>query len=1029
MEETDREVELFLTRHKALNDKQTYSHVSMIPPTGKIQIKPSEKEDFWTLYCDRLYAKKDAFVSGIAEHPERSNREQCIPVFVDVDIKISASQKIESEPGSEPEDEKKEQKRNSLYTREQVMEVIRAYQLQLQKIIFQYKPEHGICFLLEKPCPTQRLDGTISHGFHLHFPYTFMSQINQDMHLIPHVKTYLDEHHTFSSLHIEPAGSVIDKSSTKQQWLLYGSKKAKSKYFYQVTRIYNDSLSEITLDQALKDFEFINYNTEQAHDVVDRTRLDYYLPRVLSICAIGKHPVRVKEGLEIITQSSLKRAVDCKVDRKECSLPVTERMKHANELVSMLNTARSDDYQSWLDIGWILYTFGDGCQEAYDIWESFSRQTSKGNFQRERCIDYWKHMEARWDNPLKSLRIMAKIDNPAKYNEYDRRQAEGSVKQVITYGGHYDIAIMLQRKFPEEFVCADPRANLWYRYEKHRWIPDSTGVTLSRRISEDIVVIFRKQWKGIHRIYGEEDGAEVLISDDDEKKLKCISKIIAKLKDSGYKKGVLSECKGVFYNENFLRVVNRNPKLIHFTNGVLDLTRGQADPKSIIGFREGRYSDMISMSTGYDYKEYTYDHPEVVELEEILTQIFPDRNLYTYFIEYCAELLEGGNKHKQFLVHTGIGDNGKSLVMELLGMALGDYMKVVPTTAITAKSKDGAGNATPQWENIEGLRHVIFQEPSKNDAINVGALKELSGNDKFYKRDLYKSGENVDILFKLGLICNHLPIIAFSDRALWSRIRVLPYESRFPADPSEVPPTLEEQRKKKIFPRNNNLRDNFQRLRQVFMWMLVETYKRIQYHGLSSFPEKVLQANNKYQLDNDVYYQFFVEKLIMEEKASISTKDLYDVFTMWFKKAQNYRTLPSKTDLVDELNGNRKYHLSEPIRGKWHGLRERTPEDDMKEDIIAKEEDEKKKGEADKKETKEEKEEEEQNEMKEEKEEEEPKEKEEEEVKGGYTAPPSPVVYQPSSPAPKPKPKPTLSVSRSQEEEEGPVRRLLHPRK
>ena len=73
-------------------------------------------------------------------------------------------------------------------------------------------------------------------------------------------------------------------------------------------------------------------------------------------------------------------------------------------------------------------------------------------------------------------------------------------------------------------------------------------------------------------------------------------------------------------------------------------------------------------------------------------------------------------------------------------------------------------------------------EPNEDEMVNSGIFKTLTGNDKYYARDLYESGRQAKEyrpMFKFVFICNKLPKLRYSDQATWNRIRVIPFESTF----------------------------------------------------------------------------------------------------------------------------------------------------------------------------------------------------------------------------------------------------------
>ena len=72
------------------------------------------------------------------------------------------------------------------------------------------------------------------------------------------------------------------------------------------------------------------------------------------------------------------------------------------------------------------------------------------------------------------------------------------------------------------------------------------------------------------------------MEDDEESDIKQIlnnrvsncSKVIIKLKDSGYKDKIMKECKELFYDEKFKEKLDDQRNLVGFENGIYDLNKG-----------------------------------------------------------------------------------------------------------------------------------------------------------------------------------------------------------------------------------------------------------------------------------------------------------------------------------------------------------------------------------------------------------------------------------------------------------------------
>jgi hypothetical protein len=150
-------------------------------------------------------------------------------------------------------------------------------------------------------------------------------------------------------------------------------------------------------------------------------------------------------------------------------------------------------------------------------------------------------------------------------------------------------------------------------------------------------------------------------------------------------------------------------------------------------------------------------------------------------------------------------------------------------------------------------RIVAVQEIGEREVINTGILKEFSGNDRLYYRGLYKESESNVPLFKLLFIQNKNPNLMTTDKAVWNRVRVVPFNTEFVEDLSEE----EEQntsKKKMIKDFKFSLED-----KQAFLHLLFQLYKK----GYDSYtPEIVLIATKQTEMRNNEVLSFMTENYI-----------------------------------------------------------------------------------------------------------------------------------------------------------------------
>lgn len=883
--------EFLLSRKKAVNGQSVI--VSQDEPFGNFNISRKDQEEFWKLYCDLL---ENGIHLSLAEKPDN-----VCPLLNDTDIKVQYI------PDYHKLDEK-------LYEQSHIKNVVKIYQKNLKTKFRNYKPKHGICFVLEKDHPTLNdCKNLINHGFHLHFIHSFLKKCDIEEVILKSVKSEVDEFELFSDIGVEESGKCIDNITSKY-WLMYGSKKKGSNKYYKISKIYDENLNEITLEEALSEFKL--YDTDGDIIPLNKDNFNYHLPRIMSVSSENKEILILKDEFqgfgkrELKPINSIKKVIE--------NVPVQQMLKNARELMKLISPSRADNYNEWMEIGWILNYVSEGSSEGFDLWNDFSSKTSKpGNYSETECLYQWNKMKDH-NNPktIASLYHYAKADNPEEYKKLQTKKNEALIQNAFLNKGHYSLANWLYEHYKDEFVCASIEKNIWYQFKDHRWHQTTQGVELRKKISNHLrneVMLFRQKVclemsKVPENYYDNEEDDD----DENDKKsnkkskkdkdlqdeLKSINQLLGKLEENSFKSGIMKECQELFYKEDFLNKLDQDINLLHFTNGVLDLKE--------LCFRPGKQSDYISLSTGYDFKEnFTHDDIEIMEAIDHLEKTFPNKELREYFIEYCASLLKGGNFNKTFVVMTGSGDNGKSINIDMIYNILGEYAKPLPTSLIFGK-RTQSSSATPELACINGIRFAALQESSEKDTINNGILKELTGNDKISVRALFKEQTTFKPQLKLCLICNKLPKITADDPATWDRLRVLPYEASFPKDATKVPKTPMEQKQKGIFPRDPNMDEKIKNLKQAFMWLFYERFKHITKNGKMEDPLRVTEATSKYRIRNDHYGCFVIERMVFipennRTKQFINFDTIYKSFQEWYIETYPGSSLPSKIDAFEEI--------------------------------------------------------------------------------------------------------------------------------
>ena len=167
----DSSLEKFLSKNKSING--FYSHISMIRPKGTYLFNHNDMNEFWEIYSKTITKTNYECPLGIAE-----KSQTYMPVVIDIDLKTKVS--------SEKEVKK-------LYTLNQVNTLIKIFQFFLKNFVKDLSDKDLTCVLLEKNPYVKKygFNSYIKNGFHLHFPYIFLSKDDQKIFIYAQVKKYL----------------------------------------------------------------------------------------------------------------------------------------------------------------------------------------------------------------------------------------------------------------------------------------------------------------------------------------------------------------------------------------------------------------------------------------------------------------------------------------------------------------------------------------------------------------------------------------------------------------------------------------------------------------------------------------------------------------------------------------------------------------------------------------------------------------------------------------------------------------------
>jgi P4 family phage/plasmid primase-like protien len=273
----------------------------------------------------------------------------------------------------------------------------------------------------------------------------------------------------------------------------------------------------------------------------------------------------------------------------------------------------------------------------------------------------------------------------------------------------------------------------------------------------------------------------------------------------------------------------------------------------------------------YDKNNILYDF-SIKELEK--------DNFYGFELDGNHRYVMGNN----IITHNS---NGKSKILELFVHSIGTYAIKFPITLLTGKRAQ-SNACTPEVVQSKGKRFGYFEEPSENERINAGLLKEFTGGDKIKARALHKEPIEFKPQFKLALLCNDMPEVPPNDSGTWRRMEVIEFKSKFCENPKES----------HEFPIDRNLSEKLKIWKELFIALLLDNYYvRYKKYGIK-VPLEVIKFTLEYQKQCDLYTDFILENLedTKENSQIIDITSLYDEFKVWYENTFSNHKYPSKVE-------------------------------------------------------------------------------------------------------------------------------------
>lgn len=240
--------------------------------------------------------------------------------------------------------------------------------------------------------------------------------------------------------------------------------------------------------------------------------------------------------------------------------------------------------------------------------------------------------------------------------------------------------------------------------------------------------------------------------------------------------------------------------------------------------------------------------------------------------------------------------DGKSTFYEAACHALGDYAHAADPELFMLRY-----NAHPVGEmDLLGRRLIVVSESREDRQLDEAKVKRLTGGDPINARYMHKNPVVLTPSHLPLLITNHLPKVSDDSPAIWSRLRVIPFDVFIPENEQDT-----------------GLTDTLQaEADAVLAWSLtgwIEYQKR-----RLDAPPAVAAATDSYQKESDTVGQFIADACHLSNQVKITAGELFDAWERW-------RKLDGSPEISKKALGqalDRRGCTSSDSNGKrwWHGI-------------------------------------------------------------------------------------------------------------
>ncbi|MER5888059.1 phage/plasmid primase, P4 family [Streptomyces sp. NPDC001941] len=291
-------------------------------------------------------------------------------------------------------------------------------------------------------------------------------------------------------------------------------------------------------------------------------------------------------------------------------------------------------------------------------------------------------------------------------------------------------------------------------------------------------------------------------------------------------------------------------------------------PGGVVNLRTG---GMVPPSTSQLHSRATAVTPRVMptpQWDAFLSDTFGDdasgKEMRTYLQALCGYSISGGQGAQVLAFLYGEGQNGKSVLVDVLLKLLGEYADSAPPNFLMASPY--ADHPT-ELADLQGRRLVVCSEINQGSRFDEAKFKLLTGGDRIKARRMYENYYSFQPTHKLWLVGNHRPVVQAGGFGFWRRMRIIEFD--------------------RIVPSERVVDDLGARLVAsegpgILQWLVDGAVNYFNGEDLRlDGPARVRLATQDYQESEDSVGRFLKECCVMGAEYRVLQKDLGEAYREW----------------------------------------------------------------------------------------------------------------------------------------------------